>query len=64
MVVGASLAFGAFSVIGVKFWSAFTCLSFAFAVFGTAAFIAVRRSDAAMRVLSASDIVGTLQCSG
>ena len=54
VVVGASLAFGLFSMIVVKFCSAFSCLSFSFAVCVTADFIAVRRSDAAMRVLSAS----------
>ena len=64
VVVGASLASFVFSMIAVKSCSAFAFLSFAFAVCGTAAFIAVRILDAAMRVLSASEIVGTLQCSG
>ena len=36
---------------------------FSFTVCGTADFIAVRISGAAMRVLSASERVGTLQCS-
>ena len=48
----------------VKSCSAFACLSFDFLVCGTAALISVRRSDAAMRVLSVSEIVGILQCLG
>ena len=64
VVIGASLAFGLFSTITIKFCSAFACLSFAFAVCGTDTFISVRRLDASMRVLYASEIVGTLQCSG
>ena len=51
-------------MIAFKSCSAFACLSFAFVVCGTAAFVAVRILDAAMRFLSASEIVGTFQCSG
>ena len=64
VLVWASLASCVFSMIAVKSCSAFACLSFAFVVCGTATFIAVRRLDAAMRVLSTSEIVGILQCSG
>ena len=64
VLLGASLTSGVLSMIDVKSCSAFECLSFAFVVCGTAALIAVRISDAAMRVLSASEIVGILQCSG
>ena len=51
-------------MIAVKSWSDFAFISFAFVVCGTADLIAVRRLDAVMRVLSASEIVGILQCSG
>ena len=64
VVVGASLASCVFSMIAVKSCNDFACLIFAFVVCGTDAFIDVRRSDAGMIVLSVSEIVGTLQCSG
>ena len=64
VVVWAFLASCVFSMITVKSCSSFACLSFVFVVCGTAALISVRRSDAAMRVLSAYEIVGILQCSG
>ena len=64
LVVGASLTFCVLLIIVVKSCSAFAFHSFAFVVRDTAAFIYVRRLDAAMRVLFASKIVGILQCSG
>ena len=63
VVVGVSPTSCVFSMIAVKSCSAFACLSFSFVVCGTAALIDVRRSDAAMRVLSASVMVVILQCS-
>ena len=63
VVVGASLTSCVLSMIAIKSCSAFACLSFSFVVCGTAALISVRRLDDVMRVLSASEIVGILQCS-